>query len=247
MDLDEVIAKLVDANHILAREQVVDAFGHISVRHPNRPDRFLLSCSRSPELVQPADIMEFTLDGIPVDARGRKPYFERFIHGAIMAVRPEVMSVVHNHSYDVIPYAVSKTPLRPVFHSAGNLGKVMPVWDIRTRFGATNMLVNDIEKGRDMAQALDDHNVVLMRGHGCTVVGRSIEQAVLSSVYLQVNARLQTTAMMLGGDVSYLQDDEIDVIQTAAANAPGNDRAWEYLLSRTRGHHSGEPRIPSIN
>ena len=233
MTLEETIAKLVDANHILAQERVVDAFGHISVRHPERPDRFLLSCSRSPELVTPRDIMEFTLDGIPVDAAGRKPYFERFIHGAIFAIRPEVHSVVHNHSYDVIPFAVSKTPLRPVFHGAGNLGKSMPVWDIRTKFGATNMLVNDCDKGRDMATALGSNTVVLMRGHGCTVVGQTIEEAVLSSVYLQVNARLQTTAMQFG-DVSYLHDDEIDVMQAARAAAPGNDRAWEYLLARSR-------------
>jgi HCOMODA/2-hydroxy-3-carboxy-muconic semialdehyde decarboxylase len=233
MTLEETIAKLVDANHILAHERVVDAFGHISVRHPERPDRFLLSCSRSPELVSPRDIMEFTLDGTPVDAQGRKPYFERFIHGAIFAIRPEVQSVVHNHSYAVLPFAVSKTPLRPIFHSASNIGKTIPVWDIRTKFGATNMLVDDIAKGRDMASALGGNTTILMRGHGCTVVGLSIEDATLSAIYLQVNAQLQTTAMQLG-EVTYLHDDEIDLMASHRAQSPGADRAWEYLRARIR-------------
>lgn len=234
MTLEEAVAKLVDANHILAREGVVDAFGHISVRHPDRPDRFLLSCSRSPELVAPRDIMEFTLEGEPVDAQGRKPYFERFIHGAVFAIRPEIQSVVHNHSYAVIPFAASKTPLRPIFHSASKMGSHVPVWDIRTKFGATNLLVNDMAKGRDMAATLGKNSIVLMRGHGCTVTGVTIEEAVLSSIYLQVNAQLQTSAMQFGSEITFLHDDEIAVRQAAGPDAPGTDRAWEYLLSRIR-------------
>jgi ribulose-5-phosphate 4-epimerase/fuculose-1-phosphate aldolase len=234
MNVDEIIAKLVDANHILAREGVVDAFGHISVRHPEKHDRFFLSCSRSPELVGMRDIMEFTLDGAPTNAAGRSPYLERFIHGAIYEMRPEVQSVVHNHAYAVIPFGASKTKLRPIFHSAGRIGKVVPVWDIRRKFGSTNMLVNDLDKGRDLAVKLGGNSVVLMRGHGCTVVGISIEDAVLSSIYLQVNAQLQTHAMQLG-PVSYLSDGEIDIITSEnGPDAPGQSRAWEYLLSRAR-------------
>jgi ribulose-5-phosphate 4-epimerase/fuculose-1-phosphate aldolase len=232
MTLQDAITTLVDANHVLAHERVVDAFGHISVRHPERPDRFLLSCSRSPELVTAGDIMEFAHDGTAVDPRGRQPYLERFIHGAIYETRPEVQSVVHNHSYAVIPFAVSKTKLRPVFHGAGRIGKTVPVWDIAKKFGATNMLVNDMIKGRDLAQRLAGNAVVLMRGHGCTVVGASIADAVLASIYLQVNAQLQMDAMRLG-PVSYLSDGEIEVL-AKEPRAFGNTRAWEYLLARSK-------------
>jgi ribulose-5-phosphate 4-epimerase/fuculose-1-phosphate aldolase len=230
--MQDIITTLVDANHILAREGVVDAFGHISVRHPERPEHFLLSCSRSPELVTTVDIMEFTHDGTPVDPRGRQPYLERFIHGAIYETRPEVQSIVHNHSYAVIPFAVSKTKLRPVFHAAGRIGKTVPVWDIAKKFGTTNMLVNDMVKGRDLAQRLAGNEVVLMRGHGCTVVGVSIADAVLASIYLQVNAQLQMDAIRLG-PVSYLSDSEIEVLVTEPRDV-GNTRAWEYLLARSK-------------
>ena len=127
----EVLENLVTANHILANEGVVDAYGHVSIRHPDREDRFLLSCSRSPELVQEQDIMEFELDGTDVNPGDRKPYLERFIHGAIYEKRPEIQSVVHNHAYEVLPFGVTDTPIRPVFHSAGRIGQKIPVWNIR--------------------------------------------------------------------------------------------------------------------
>ena len=232
-DLESAIRALVAANRILAAEGVVDAFGHISVRHPRDPDRYLLSRSRSPELVQVADIMEFEMDGTPVDPRGRTPYLERFIHGAVLQARPDVLSVVHNHSYEVIAFGVSKTPLRPIFHSAGRIGSPVPVWDIRDKFGDTRMLVERMEHGRDLAACLGSNTVALMRGHGCVVTAASIEDAVLTSIYLRVNARLQMDAMRMG-EVTYLSPGEI--VLNSQQNKPkvGNARAWEYLCSRAR-------------
>jgi len=232
MTVDETIARLVEANHILAHERVVDAFGHVSARHPDRPRHFLMSCSRSPELVQTDDIMEFDDDGQPVNANGRQAYVERFIHSSIYAKRPDVGSVMHNHSYAVVPFSISKTRLRPVMHSAAKIGKVIPVWDIRKKFGATNMLVNDSAKGDDLAARLAANTAVLMRGHGCTVVGATIYDAVLSSIFLQVNAQLQMDAMRLG-PVTFLHDDEIDAIMGKKPNR-ANSRAWEYLLARSK-------------
>jgi ribulose-5-phosphate 4-epimerase/fuculose-1-phosphate aldolase len=221
------------ANRILAAEGVVDAFGHISVRHPERPDRYLLSCSRSPELVKAADIMEFELDGTPLDAQGRSPYLERFIHGSVYQARSDVMSVMHNHSYEIIPFGVSKIPLRPIFHSAGRLGHAIPVWDIRHKFGDSDMLVTDMERGRDLVACLGKNNVALMRGHGCVVSGPTIETTVLTSIYLRVNARLQMEAMRMG-EVTYLSPGEID--RSSQLNKPkvGDARAWEYLCSRAK-------------
>ena len=232
-DLESVIRKLVMANRILAAEGVVDAFGHISVRHPSRPDRYLLSCSRSPELVKAADIMEFEMDGTPVDSKGRKPYLERFIHGAVYLARPDVMSVMHNHSYEIIPFGVSKTPLRPIFHSAGRLGHTIPVWDIQKKFGDSDMLVTDMERGRDLVACLGQNVVALMRGHGCVVTGLSLETTVLTSIYLRVNAKLQIDAMRLG-EVTYLSRGEIERSSQGAKPKVGDDRAWEYLCSRAK-------------
>ncbi len=232
MTTDEAVAKLVDANHILAHERVVDAFGHISMRHPGRPKHFLMSCSRSPELVAAGDIMEFDSDGEPVSANGRQAYKERFIHSSIYARRPDVGSVMHNHSYAVVPFTVSKVKLRPVMASTAKIGKVIPVWDIRKKFHATNMLVTNSAKGDDLAARLGKNTVVLMRGHGCTVVGATIYDATLSSIYLQVNAQLQMDAMRLS-PVTYLHDDEIDII-TGKNQDRGGSRAWEYLLARSR-------------
>ena len=220
------------ANRILARDGVVDAYGHVSLRHPERPDRFLLSCSRSPELVAPADLMEFRLDGEAADpAEQRKPYLERYIHAAIYEARPEVNSVVHNHSSAVLPFSVTGTPLRPLIHTAGVIGATIPTWDIRERFGDTNMLVANLEQGRDLARALGANSVVLMRGHGCSVAGETLQDAVIAAVYAQLNATLQMNAAQLG-DVKFLSDGEIRETGALIRMPSVRARVWEYLASR---------------
>ena len=167
MALADLLRDLVTANRILANEGVVDAYGHISVRHPDRADRFFLSCSRSPELVAPDDIIEYDLDCNPIDLRGRAQYTERPIHGAIFGKRPDVMSVVHNHANEIIPFTVVRgVKLRPLLHVAAGIGADIPVWDIRDRFGDTNMLVTNLAQGSDLAEGLGANRVVLMRGHG---------------------------------------------------------------------------------
>src|SRR5258706_2354250 len=165
---DDLRHELALANRILAREGVVDAYGHVSRRHPDRPDRFLLSCSRSPELVVPADLMELKLDGeVANTAEQRKPYLERYIHAAIYEARPEVISVVHNHSSALLPFTVTGTPLRPLIHTAGLIGATVPHWDIRDRFGDTNLLVANLEQGRDLARALGPNSGVRRPAHAC--------------------------------------------------------------------------------
>jgi len=151
---DECLRELVTANRILAHEGVVDAFGHVSVRHPDNPERFLLSRSRAPELIVVEDLMEFTLDGDAIDLRDRTPYGERVIHGAVYEARPEVNAVVHNHSYELIPFGITDTPLRAVAHTCASIGAEIPVWDIRDKFGETDHLVITMEQGRDLATCL---------------------------------------------------------------------------------------------
>ena len=184
------------------------------------------------ELVTLDDLLEFGLDGEPIEPDGPTPYAERYIHAAIYEARPDVQSVVHNHAYDVIPFGVTGVPLRPIFHIAARMGGEIPVWDIAEKFGHTNMLVVNLDQGRDLATSLGDNRVVLMRGHGCAVAGESIYAAVSSSIYTQVNARLQMMAMQMG-DVTYLAPGEIEAHQTSTyGGTAGRNRAWEYLRRR---------------
>ncbi|NNF24912.1 MAG: class II aldolase/adducin family protein [Rhodobacteraceae bacterium] len=232
-DIDALLADLVTASRILAHEGICDAFGHISVRNPDDPSRFFLARAIAPELVTRDDILQFELDGTAVDD-DRKPFLERFIHGTLMQARPDIQSVVHSHSRGVIPFGVTGTPIRPLLHSCGVLGTDVPVWDANDAFGDTNLLISSNEMGADFARTLGGARAALMRGHGSTVVGRSIREAVYSAVYLDVNAQLQAAAMQIG-TVKYLTDGEISLIQSRLADAKpdeGYDRAWQYWARR---------------
>lgn len=223
--------RVVAANRILANEGVVDAFGHVSVRDPRDPRRFVMSRSRSPALVELADLMEFRLDGSPVDARGRTAYGERMIHAAVYAARPDVHSVVHHHSYAVLPFATTGAPLRPIVHTASIIGATIPVWDIRDHFGDTDMLVRTLERGEDLAAALGANTCLLMRGHGAVVVGASVRHAVLTAVYLQVNATVLLEARSLG-EPKGLSRGEIERSAATQFSPLALDRAWEYFCRR---------------
>jgi ribulose-5-phosphate 4-epimerase/fuculose-1-phosphate aldolase len=225
------IRDLVIANRILAHEGVVDAYGHVSVRHPLYPERYLLSRSRSPELVEHADILEFDLDGNAVGADRRQPYFERFIHGAIYEARPDVHAVVHSHADEVLPFSITSMPLRPVILTASAIGAHIPVWDIRDHFGDTNLLVANMAQGRDLASCLGDDRVVLMRGHGFAAAGRSLPEVVKISVYMPRNAQILQDAMRLG-EVKGLSRGEIEIRSTVKPDAPDMRRAWEYWAMR---------------
>ncbi len=172
--LDGLFEELVTANRILAHEGVVDSFGHVSARHPDNPQRFLLSRARAPDCIEKDDIMEFTLEGEPIDPRGRAPYLERFIHGGLYEARPDVHSVVHNHSPSVIPFGITGKKLKPLLHMCANIGHDVPTWDSHDKFGDTALLVENVEMGRDLAKAIGSGRTILMRGHGATVVAPNV-------------------------------------------------------------------------
>jgi len=240
--LMDLIDQLVTANHILANEGVVDAYGHVSVRHPDDANRYLLSRSRSPELVQAADIMEYRLDGTPVGSGGEQPYLERFIHGAIYESRADVQAVVHSHAESVLPFSVCPTPLRCVLHVASGMGPDdVPVWDIADRFGDTGLLVTEMEQGRDLARTLRARNAVLMRGHGFTVTGDSLANVVKTAVYMPVNARVLAAALQLGG-AKPLSPGEIEIRSRVRADSPQMRRAWEYWKTRAEQASHGVRR-----
>jgi len=222
----KLIEDLVAANRILVDQGVVDGYGHVSVRHDRVADRYLMARSIAPELVTAADIMEYDLDSVPLDPRGRAVYLERFIHGEIYRVRPDVRAIVHNHSPSVIPFGVTTAPLRPLYHMSAFLWPGVPVFEIRSAGGpATDMLIRDAPLGRALAGSLGAGPVVLMRGHGGVVVGGSLPEAVFRSVYTEVNARLQAQAMALGGPVTFLDPEEAKRAQASIAGTMG--RPWE--------------------
>ena len=226
----QALDELVTANRILAREGVVDSFGHVSIRHPDRSDRFVLSRARAPECIEVEDLMEFSLDGAAIDAGSRKPYAERFIHAAVYQAQPAVRAVVHNHSPSVIPFSVTSVPLSPLMHMCAGIGTGVPTWDSRTRFGDTNLLVTNMEMAVDLAAALGDRSAILMRGHGCVVAGVSLREAVFNAIYLQVNADLQMKARALG-DVTFLSDGEISAVLRTRGSFTF-ERAWEFWCRR---------------
>ena len=217
-------------SRVLADFGVLDAFGHVSARDPGDPSRFWMSRSLAPALVTADDIMEFDLDGNAVDPRGRQVFLERFIHSEIYKARPDVMAVVHTHSPGVIPFGVSQVALRAMFHNAAFLAAGAPVWDIRKDFGETDMLVRDGERGKSLSLALGDKSVVLMRGHGDVTVGPSVKMAVFRAYYTDVNARLQSQAIALGGLINYLTPGE--GAKADAINFVVIDRVWNLWKKR---------------
>src|SRR5580765_1426214 len=182
--LEKLLEEIVTANRILAREDIVDSFGHVSARHPDNPQHYLLSRARAPDCIEEADIMEFALDGTPIDAQGRAPYLERFIHGALYEARPDVHSVVHNHSPSVIPFGITDKKLKPLLHMCANIGHEVGCWDSHDKFGDTALLVESVAMGRDLAKAMGKDRTILMRGHGATVIAPSVRHAVFISIYL---------------------------------------------------------------
>ncbi len=219
-----LVEKLVFANRILYRHGVVDGFGHASVRHDRSAGHFLLARNMAPALVRREDIVTFDFDGAALDAGTRRVYLERFIHAEIYRARPDVNAIVHSHSPSVIPFGVTQEPLRPVFHMSGFLGAGSALFEIRDTAGDTDMLISDGRLGAALAAALGQRSTVLMRGHGSTVAGASVEQAVYRAIYAEVNARLQLQAKQLG-EVTYLSAGE--ATKAATVNDTQLPRVWE--------------------
>src|SRR5579871_601705 len=221
-------------SRVLADFGVLDGFGHVSARDPANPSHFLMSRSLAPALVTADDIMEFDQDGNAIDARGRAVFLERLIHSEIYKARPDVMAVVHTHSPNVVPFSVSKTPLRAIFHNAAFLAGGVPVWDIAKEFGATDMLVRDNGIGKSLARALGGRPVVLMRGHGDVTVGPDVKIAVFRAYYTDVNARLESQAIALGSEVTYLSPEEGAKADTV--NFAVIDRIWNLWKMRVQSN-----------
>lgn len=232
--IEPLIKELVTANRILARENILDSFGHISVRHPTNPDRYLLSRARAPDCIEASDIMTFELDGTPVGSGGGKPYLERYIHGAIYEARPDVHSIVHSHTGSVIPFGVTGWTLKPIAHVGACIGREVPVWDAQSVFGDTDLLVVNMSMGRDLVKTLGQGWTALMRGHGCAVAGKNIRETVFRIIQLDVNARLQKEALAMSavtGQLKFMSEGEISIWEKILTPYTW-ERAWENWCKR---------------
>jgi ribulose-5-phosphate 4-epimerase/fuculose-1-phosphate aldolase len=236
--LDEARQQVALGNRILANEGVLDAFGHVSVRHPRDPQRYLLSRSRAPELVAPGDVLEYDLDSNPVKPTNERLYAERVIHGEIYKARSDVMAVVHHHAPAMMPFAITGTPLVPVFHLGATGGGSVPFWDQHDEFGATNLLVVKPEEGASLARALGKANLVLMNRHGATAVASDVQGLVFRAIYSCRNAEFQFAAQALG-KVAPLHPGEIEKAGALNAMANVTTRTWEYWTMRLEKSGNG--------
>ena len=228
-----LVEDLVAGSRILAMYEVLDAYGHISARSDRRPEHFIMSRSRAPALVTAADLMELGPDSEPAGKDARKGFIERYIHGEIYRTRPDVMAVVHSHSPSVIPFGATRTKLRPIYHMGSFLWSGAPVFDIRNQRQDNDLLIRDRPLGKALAEALGSCTCVLMRGHGMTVVGDSIPEAVFRAIYTEMNARLQIQATQLEGPIEFLSEQEGR--RSSAANRGTLERPWELWKAKALG------------
>jgi HCOMODA/2-hydroxy-3-carboxy-muconic semialdehyde decarboxylase len=223
-----LIEDLVAASRILAKHGVLDAWGHVSIRHPANPERYLLSRARAPALVSAEDIMEFDLDSNPVDQRDRRVFLERFIHGSAYRARPDVNAVVHSHSPTVIPFSVTGEPLKALSHIASFLVDEPPVWEIRDVGITQGLLVTNNEQGGSLAKTLGKKPVALMRGHGNVVVAPDIKRVVHRALYTEVNAQQLAIALSFKRPITFIAPDE-------AQDPKRLDDSWEVWKAEAMG------------
>ena len=230
----DLLADLAAASRILAEQGVVDGFGHVSMRHPSAPARYLMSRSLAPALVTPGDLLEYDLDSEPCNARENKSFLERYIHGEIYKARPDVMAVVHSHSPSVVPFGLVRAKMQAMFHNAAFLAAGVPVFDIREQFGATDMLVGNGAKGQALATSLGRKDVVLMRAHGSVACGPTLQTAVFRAVYTEVNARIQHWAAALAAGEPLAGLDEEEGVLADNVNQGAGLRAWDLWRAQVQ-------------
>ena len=225
-----ILEDLAAASRILVDQGVFDAAGHVSMRHPGHPERFLMSRSLAPQMVTADDILELDLDCQPIDARGRNPFIERFLHGEIYRKRPDVMAIAHSHSASVIPFGLSKTPMRATYHNAAFLALGVPVFDIREKFGVSDIVISNKEKGAALAESLGDKPVGLLRAHGMVAVGPTLPVAVFRAIFTEVSARVQLQTHALGGGMAALDEEEGRLADEVNIATVG--RSWDLWKQR---------------
>jgi ribulose-5-phosphate 4-epimerase/fuculose-1-phosphate aldolase len=225
-----ILEDLAAASRILADQGVFDAAGHVSMRHPGHPERFLMSRSLAPQMITADDIMEFDIDSNPIDARGRNAFIERYLHGEIFRARPDVMAIAHSHSPSTIAFGLSNVPMRAMYHNAAFLAAGVPVFDIREKFGATDIVVSSGEKGAALAQVLADKPVGLLRAHGMVATGPSLPVAVFRAIFTVASASIQHQALALGGPVAALDAEEGRLADVVNVQTVG--RSWDLWKKR---------------
>jgi HCOMODA/2-hydroxy-3-carboxy-muconic semialdehyde decarboxylase len=231
----DLVADVALANLILFDHDILDGFGHVSARHDKNPELFVMSRYVAPGIVTTTDIREFSLNSEPVPDKGERHYSERFIHGEIYRARPDVMAVIHSHAPPLIPFGATGAPLKPMYHMSSHIGMGVPVFEIRNFQNDGQMLIRSAYLGRSLASVLDNKPMVLMRGHGATIVATSLHLAVYRAIYSAMNAKLQMEAMRLGGEVNYLNESEVEYCTGPEGVENTNERAWALWKKEAAG------------
>ncbi len=225
-----VLEDLAAASRILADQGVFDAAGHVSMRPPGHSGRFLMSRSLAPQIITADDIMEFDLDCNAIDPRGRNGFIERYLHGEIFKARPDVMAIAHSHSPSTIAFGLSDVPMRAMYHNAAFLAAGVPVFDIREKFGATDIVISSAEKGAALAAVLADKSVALLRAHGMVAVGPTLPVAVFRAIFTVTSASIQHQVLALGGPVAALDEEEGRLADVVNVQTVG--RSWDLWKKR---------------
>lgn len=230
--MNQARALVAQGSRILAAQGVLDAFGHVSCRSPEHPDRFLIPRSLAPGLVTPDDVVELDLGGEPVVPLGDVALFlERFIHGEIYRLRPDVQAVVHSHALPVLPFTVVPgARLRPICHMCGFLEGTPTAFDVADHAGpASNLLITSPELGHHMAVHMGGANVVPMRSHGFTTAAGSVEHAVYQAVYTMKNCEIDLAARAIG-EPAYLSAGEAAACEATISKVIA--RAWDLWAAQ---------------
>jgi HCOMODA/2-hydroxy-3-carboxy-muconic semialdehyde decarboxylase len=216
----------------------LDSAGHVSMRNPENPNQYFLSRYIASGSVTPADIVVYDLDSVPVGRNRNDGYQERFLHGEMYKARPDVNAVVHSHTAELIMYGASTATvrLRPIMNGGTFIGDGLPLHDIRKfRTGNENIISTPV-LGRSLGQVIGNKGAVFLLGHGMATVDSSVYGLVGRAEALRENARIQTQAIALGGNVTYL--DPVPPPAPVAPNAParvtgeGGGRGWQYWVRK---------------
>jgi len=233
MSLKELKETLAYSCNILANEGHWDnILGHVSVRIPKQ-DRILMKPhSFGFEEIRPQHIIVCDLDGKKIEGKYER-HSEVFIHTEIYRARPDVNCVVHSHPPYATAFGSLRQPLRPISHEGNIFFEGLPTFD------ATTALIRTPELGVQVAKSLAKCRGLLMKNHGSTVVGESIEVATLYAVFLEKACRIQLLATA-SGDPSWTSDEEAPVKFEQIYTPHRLGSMWDYFVRRARRARRGE-------
>jgi ribulose-5-phosphate 4-epimerase/fuculose-1-phosphate aldolase len=233
--LEALKRDLVIASRILSGPEVgiLDTAGHVTVRHPGNPNRFFITRAMAPGSATVESLIENDLDSQAVTGPRSDQFLEVHIHGQIYKARPDVMAVIHSHTPELVAFGQTSVRLRPVSIGGAFIGDGLPLWVVG-KYDPMQSLVATPALGRSLAEVMGRKPGALLTGHGIAFTDSSLYGLVKRVYDLRLNAIIQQQAIMLGGDITYLegQDGQAGadgrVQPDGSGGGAGVARFWEY-------------------